>query len=302
MSNRMRVCGLFVLLFTASAVAQSRSPIDLANATVPANARRIPYGTGPQQFGELRLPSTKGPHPLAILVHGGCWLATLGPMDERILGIDHFRPLAVALTEAGIATWNVEYRRLGHEGAGWPGTFQDVARGADFVRTFAKASNIDLTRTIAVGHSAGGHLAMWLAARKKLPKTSELYSADPLPLAGVVSLDGPPDLRATIAVQQPICGTPVITNLMGGSPDERPERYRAASPIELVPLGVRQEFFAGRMFASQAAPYEAASKKAGDTVRMTVLPEAGHFLFIDPQSAIWPQVLAGVQRLLSNPK
>ena len=298
----MRALSLFVLLFTASAVAQSRSPIDLANATVPANARRIPYGTGPQQFGELRLPSTKGPHPLAILVHGGCWLATLGPMDERILGIDHFRPLAAALTEAGIATWNVEYRRLGHEGGGWPGSFLDVARGADFVRTLAQENNLDLTRVIALGHSAGGHFAMWLAGRSKLPTTSELYIANPLRLNGVVNLDGPEDLKATIAVQQPICGAPVITNLLGGSPDERPERYRMASPIEMLPLGIPQELFAGRMFASQAAPYEAASKKAGDAVRMTVLAEAGHFLFIDPQSAIWPQVLAGVQRLLSNPK
>jgi hypothetical protein len=141
---------------------------------------------------------------------------------------------------------------------------------------------------------------MWLAARTRIPKSSELYTANPLPLGGVVSLDGPPDLRATLAVQQSICGAPVITNLEGGSPDERPERYRASSPIELLPFGVRQELFFGRMFAAQAAPYEAAAQQAGDAVRVTALPEAGHFLFIDPQSAIWPQVLAGVQRLLSK--
>ena len=297
-----RTVGLLLLSLTCAAAAQSRGPVDLANAPVPSDARRIPYGTDPLQFGELRLPSTKGPHPLAIVVHGGCWLAKLGNMDERVISLDHLRPLAAALTGAGIATWSVEYRRLGHDGGGWPGTFQDVARGADFVRTLAAANELDLTRVIAVGHSAGGHLVMWLAARAKIPKTSELYSANPLPLMGVVSLDGPPDLKATIAVQQPICGSPVITNLLGGSPDERPERYRAASPIELLPLGIRQEFFAGRMFAAQAAPYEAAIKQAGDTVRMTVLAEAGHFVFIDPQSAIWPDVLAGVQRLLSAPQ
>jgi acetyl esterase/lipase len=298
----MKRVGLFVLLFTCVAVAQSRGPVDLANAQVPSDARRIPYGSGPLQFGELRVPSAKGPHPLAILVHGGCWLAKLGNMDERVLGLDHLRPLAVALTEAGIATWSIEYRRLGQEGAGWPGTFQDVARGADFVRTLATANALDLTRVIAVGHSAGGHFALWLAGRAKLPKASDLYAANPLPFSGVVSLDGPGDLRATIAMQQQVCGSPVITNLLGGSPDERPERYRAASPIELLPLGVRQEFFAGRMFAAQAAPYEAAARKAGDAVRTTVLAEAGHFVFIDPQSATWPEVLAGVRRLLTKPE
>ena len=296
-----RGAGLFVFLFTCAAAAQSRSPLDLANAQVPPGARRIAYGTDPLQFGELRVPATKGPHPVAIVVHGGCWVAKLGNMDERAVAVDNMRPLAAALTEAGIATWNVEYRRLGNAGGGWPGTFQDVAQAADFVRTVAAANELDLTRVIAIGHSAGGHLAMWLAARAKLPRTSDLYTSNPLSLRGVVNLDGPPDLKATIAVQQPICGSPVITNLIGGSPDEQPDRYRAASPIELLPFGVRQEFFAGRMFAAQVAPYEAASKRAGDTLQTTVLAEAGHFVFIDPQSEVWPQVLAAVRRLLSKP-
>jgi len=239
---------------------------------------------------------------VAIVVHGGCWVAKLADLDERAVAIDNMRPLAAALTEAGIATWNIEYRRLGNAGGGWPGTFQDVGGAADFVRTLAANNNLDLTRVIAMGHSAGGHLVMWLAARSKLPRTSDLYTNNPLPLRGVVSLDGPPDLKATIQLQQPICGSPVITNLLGGSPDERPERYRAASPIELLPLGIPQEFFAGRMFAAQAAPYEAATKRAGDTVRATVLANAGHFVFIDPQSEIWPQVLAAVRGLVSKPE
>jgi acetyl esterase/lipase len=206
------------------------------------------------------------------------------------------------LTSAGIATWNVEYRRLGHSGGGWPGTFQDVAQAADHLRSLAGSHALDLSRVVAIGHSAGGHLAMWLAARPKLPTSSELSSKNPLPLSGAVNLDGPADLRAALAVQQPICGSPVITDLLGGSPDERPERYLAASPIELLPLGVRQEFLAGRMFGSQVVPYESASKRAGDSVRSTLLADAGHFVFIDPQSNVWPQVLAAVQRLLSRPE
>jgi acetyl esterase/lipase len=298
-----RATTFFLLLVTCAVAAQTRGPLDLANATVPPGAQRIAYGTDPLQFGELRLPSTKGPHPLAIVIHGGCWLGKVGNMDERAVALDNMRPAAAALAEAGIATWNVEYRRLGNAGGGWPGTFQDVARAADFVRTLAKvnANALDLTRVIAIGHSAGGHLALWLAGRSKLPKTSDLYMSEPLPLSGAISLDGPPDLKATLSVQQPICGSPVITNLLGGSPEERPDRYRAASPIELLPLGVRQEILAGRMFAAQVAPYEAAVKKSGELLRATVLADAGHFVFIDPQSEVWPQVMAAARRLVSKP-
>ena len=291
---------IFLALLTCTVSAQSRSPVELATAPVPEGARRILYGTDPLQFGELRVPAGKGPHPVAVVVHGGCWLAQIGAMDPRAVAFDNMRPLAAALTDAGIATWNIEYRRLDHTGGGWPGSFQDVARGADFVRTLATSEALDLTRVIAIGHSAGGHFAMWLAARPRLPKSSDLYTDNPLRLVGVVNLDGPADLKATIAVQQPICGRPVITQLLGGSPDAQPTRYREGSPIELLPLGVRQEFFAGQMFAAQAAPYEAAARKAGESPRMTVLPSAAHFVFIDPQSDVWPQVLAGVRRTLGG--
>lgn len=298
----MKVCRtvLVVALLSATIAAQGRNPLDLANAPVPAGARRIAYGADPMQFGELRVPATKGPHPVAIVVHGGCWLAKLGTMDPRAVAMDNMRPVAAALAEEGIATWNIEYRRLGQDGGGWPGTFQDVARAADFVRTLAVDHSLDLTRVIAIGHSSGGHLAMWLAARPKLPTSSDLYVGNPLKLTGVVNLDGPPDLAAMLPTQQSICGAPVIIDLVGGSPDARPGRYREASPIELLPIGVRQEFFAGRMFAAQAAPYEAAAKKAGDTVSITAIADAGHFVFIDPQSDVWPQVMRGVRRLLGS--
>ena len=290
---------LALALLAGTVAAQNRGPLELATATVPPGAHRIAYGSGPLQFGELRLPSTKGPHPLAIVIHGGCWLAKLGTLDERAVAMDNMRPLAAALTEAGIATWNIEYRRLGHEGGGWPGTFRDVANGADFIRTLARDHQLDLSRVLSIGHSAGAHLALWLAARPKLPKTSDLYTGDPVRLTGVVSLDGPADLKATIPLQQPVCGAPVITDLIGGSPEERPERYREASPIELLPVGVPQAFFAGQMFAAHVPAYETAMKRAGDAVEASAFPKAGHFVFIDPQSDVWPRVLSSVRRLLS---
>jgi acetyl esterase/lipase len=297
---RHQIALLLCAALTCSLSAQRRDPLQLATAAVP-EGRRIAYGTDPLQFGELRIPAGKGPHPVAIVVHGGCWLAQIGTIDPRAVAFDNMRPLAAALTEAGIATWNIEYRRLDHPGGGWPGSFQDVARGADFVRTLVKSNPLDLSRIVAIGHSAGGHFAMWLAARSRLAKTSDLYIDNPIRLTGVVNLDGPADLKAMLTVQQPICGRPVITQLLGGSPEAQPARYRDGSPIELLPLGVKQEFFAGEMFAAQAAPYEAAAKKAGESPRMTVLLGAGHFLFIDPQSYVWPQVVAAVRRTLSLP-
>ena len=278
--------------------AQDRGPADLLKIPVAPGARRIAYGAGPLQFGELRVPAGKGPHPVAIIVHGGCWMAKLGNLDDRAVALDLLRPIAEELTKVGIATWNLEYRRLGSDGGGWPGTFEDVARGTDHLRKIAAENQLDLDRVVAMGHSSGGHLAIWLAARRKLPPSSELYSKDPLPLKGVVDLDGPGDLKAILPMQQQICGAPVITQLLDGTPEERPQRYREASPIEMLPLGVRQEFFAGRMFAAQAPAYEEAARRAGDVVNAVVLSQAGHFVFVDPGSAAWPQVVKSTRALL----
>ena len=286
-------------VLTGTLLAQARNPVDLVNAPVPSNGQRLTYGADPLQFGELRLPAGTGPHPVAIIVHGGCWAAKLANLDQRVVSMELLRPFAAALTDAGIATWNIEYRRLGNPGGGWPGTFQDVARAADFIRTLATQNHLDLNRVIVIGHSSGGHLAMWLAARQKLSKASELYVADPVHLAGVVDLDGPVDLKATIPMQQQACGAPVITNLIGGTPEEQPQRYHDASPIELLPLGVPQAIFAGRVFAAGAESYEAATRRAGDSIQSIVVPTGGHFIFVDPQSENWPQVLKAVRRMLS---
>jgi acetyl esterase/lipase len=291
-----------VMLAGCSLAAQTRGPVELANAPVPPGARKIVYGTDPMHFGELRLPSTKGPHPVAIVVHGGCWLSKLGTYEPRIVSFEHLRPLANALTEAGIATWNIEYRRIDQPGGGWPGTFQDVAAAADFLRMIAAREQLDLKRVIAIGHSAGGHLAMWLGARSKIPAGSDLYAKNPLPLAGVVNLDGPADLGAALSVEKQICGSPVITQMMGGTPATRAERYRAGSPVEMLPYGGQQVFLAGAMFGSQVEPYIEAANKAGDTIAATHFAKAGHFLFIDPQSEIWPEVLRSAKQTLSMPQ
>ena len=287
-----------VLLLSSVAIWGQKIPADFLKMPVPPGAKRIAYGTDPLQFGELRVPAGRGPYPVVVIVHGGCWSSRLGDLDDRVVSLALVRPMAAALTDAGFATWNLEYRRLGNDGGGWPGTFTDVARGTDYLRELERDNRLDLNRVVAVGHSSGGHLAMWLAARPKLAAASDLYTKNPLRLKGVLDVDGPADLKATLPMQQPVCGAPVVINLLGGSPEEQAQRYHDASPIELLPLGVRQEFFAGKMFAAQAPVYEEAARKAGDTIHTLVLPKAGHFVFLDPESPEWPQVLQGVRTLL----
>ena len=121
---------------------------------------KFSYGEDPLQFGELYLPAGDGPFPVVVLIHGGCWLAEF---DQA-----HLRSLAVAARDSGFAVWNVEYRRVGNPGGGWPGTFLDVAAGTDYLRELARQHPLDLEQVVPVGHSAGGHLALWLAMRSQL--------------------------------------------------------------------------------------------------------------------------------------
>jgi len=149
---------------------------------------RIAYGAAPEQYGELWLPEGHGPFPLVVLLHGGCWINTLPDLSL-------VRPLADALRARGIAVWNVEYRRIGDTGGGYPGTFLDTAAGADHVRDLAVRFPLYLSRAAAVGHSAGGHLALWLGARPRIAGTSPLAARDPVRFRRLFSLGGLGDLK-----------------------------------------------------------------------------------------------------------
>jgi acetyl esterase/lipase len=263
---------------------------DLLALPQPRADRVYSYGPGPQQVAELRLPKDRGPHPVVIVVHGGCW--------EVPWGFDHVRALAQALTAVGWATWSLEYRRLGDPGGGWPGTFEDVARGADHLREAAKEHRLDLDRVVALGHSAGGQLALWLAARPRLPRGSPLHVANPLRLRGVVSLAGITDLRS--GAMGGICGD-AIPRLLGGAPQDHADRLGQASPIELLPLGVPVRLVCGArdpiVPIEQARAYEAAAKRVGDTVAVDVVAGAGHFELVSPGSPAWSVVRNAVHAL-----
>ena len=270
---------------------------DIEKLPAPEADYRIAYGSDAAQFGELRLPrrgAAPGRHPVVIVIHGGCWYAEY---DLR-----HLSNFSDALTRAGAATWNLEYRRIGQAGGGWPGTFQDVARGADHLRVVARTHPLDLERVVVVGHSAGGQLALWLAARHKLPKESLLYTPAPLPLRGVVSLSGITDLQEFGRG----CNDAARKLLGAVAPRETEERYAQVSPVKLLPLGIPQHLIHGAL--DQIVPprlgrdYEAAAKARGERVSLTVLERTGHFDLISPQTVAWPTVKRAVFSLLELKK
>jgi acetyl esterase/lipase len=256
---------------------------------------RLAYGEDSSQYGELRVPAGRGPHPVVVLVHGGCFKAAYATAA-------YFGAMADALKAEGIATWNVEYRRLGQPGGGWPGTYLDVGRAVDHLRTLAREYELDLDRVVLVGHSAGGHLAMWAAARPRLPAESPLYAADPLRVRGAVDLAGPVDMTANIAGYEGLCRDSVITTLLGGTPATAPEHYTHASPIRLLPLGIPQVLVIGEREDFVPLPlaeaYARAAASAGDPVRLIVIPGVGHFEIASPRASTWPQVRSAILALL----
>lgn len=249
----------------------------------PPADRRIGYGPDPLHIADLRLPQGPGPHPCVITIHGGFW--------RNRYDLAHLGHLCAALTAAGFATWNIEYRRVGDSGGGWPGTFHDVARAARHLLAIAPQHRIDPNRVIVLGHSAGGQLASWLAGMGAVPVGSEIRD-DPLSLRGAVSLAGVLDLRRASALD---LSDGAVRQFLGGAPDEVPDRFAAASPTELIPLviphllvhGGRDEIVPSGM----SARLHAASPDAS-TLRM--FPDAGHFDPIDPRAAIWPDILAAI--------
>ena len=273
------------------------TPRDLEALPRRAPDRRVAYGESPQQYGELRVPAGRGPHPVVIIVHGGCFKSAYATAD-------YAAPIADALKDEGIASWNIEYRRLGDPGGGWPGTYRDVARAVDYLRTLAKPHHLDLSRVVVLGHSAGGHLAMWAAGRSRVPKQSAIYMADPLPVRGAVDLAGPLDLSAHIAEYESLCRDSVITTLLGGTPASRPERYAEASPIKLLPYGIPQVLVLGTYEDFVPMPlvqaYAAAARHAGDSVRVIHVRGAGHFEVASPRSYAWPPVNRAIRALLDG--
>jgi acetyl esterase/lipase len=235
------------------------------------------YGASPDQVGDLYLPEAEQP-PVICLLHGGYW--------RMPWGRDHISPLAVPLTQLGFAVWNLEYRRVGAAGesgagGGWPGTLQDVGAGIDHLTTWER--NLDLARVTVVGHSAGGHLALWAAAQGG--DLGSGYGPKRVRIAAAVGLAPVVDL---VWAYQHRCGNEAVENFLGGSPEEFPGRYGDASPAERLPLGVRQLVLHGTpdedVPVEISRRYAQAAVAAGDDLTFMELPDVSHMDLVDPAS------------------
>jgi acetyl esterase/lipase len=241
---------------------------------------RINYGHEQEQFADLYRPNESGPHPVLVVIHGGRW-----QMSSSLNGI---AAACASLAEGGLAVWNVEYRRLGIAGGGWPGTWEDVANATDHLKALATEHGLDLNRVVSLGHSAGGPLSLWLAGRHRLASTNPLYRADGLRLVGAISSAGVNDLRAGHARNM---GDGVLIDLLGGGPDRFEERYASVSPPDLLPFGVPQLLIHGTRDTmvdfSVSEEHVRAARAAGDTAELVTIPGADHFQIRDPASPYW---------------
>jgi hypothetical protein len=186
---------------------------------------KVAYGTASaRQYGELRVPQGKGPFPLAVIYHGGCWAGMGGTVNVG--------PLASFLAKNGVATWTPSYRELGSDG-GWPNTFTDWAQGLGYVQTLAETYPLDLTRITVMGHSAGVTPVMWLPTGHM---GDDVIKRDLPAIHAAVALDGPMRIADFVGVDQAVCGQPVIATMMGGGPAEVPARYAMLDPLANKPL------------------------------------------------------------------
>ena len=250
----------------------------------PAPTRHA-YGTDKSQFGELSLPNQSSRGTI-VIIHGGFWRSEYG----LALG----RPLAADLVGRGYTVWNIEYRRVG-DGGGWPSTLADAAAAIDHLATLG----VDTDDVVAVGHSAGGQLAVWAAGRSGIPDGS-VGSSPRVSLRGVVSQAGVLDL--VTAADDGVGGT-AVPDLLGGSPTQVPSRYTIADPTQAIPLDVPVLCVHARADEnvpySQSVAYVAAATAAGAKASLQTVP-GDHFTLIDPTSPAWHVVVDALPGLLGR--
>jgi len=249
---------------------------------------RYTYGGDSQQFGELTLPRSAPPHPVVVLVHGGGYreLYDLNPLGS----------LVASLAEDGFAIWNIEYRRYGNGGE-FPRMFLDAAVATDHLRQIKDEHSLNLDQVISMGHSAGGHLALWLAARQRIERSSPLFMEKPVAVQAVLALAPVGDIARLAASKN---SSDALLAVMGGGPAEAPANYANGSPSELLPLGKPQTIIVGSEdtdILDNSRAYVDAAMAAGDSPMLTVLPDVGHFEVVWVQSRAWIEVRRALMRL-----
>ncbi len=244
----------------------------------------LEYGTHPSQFGVLSIPPSSSPCPVVVTIHGGYW------KSEHSLG--QLTDITNDLNTHGYATWNIEYRRVGEIGAGFPGTFTDIIDAVNYLNVIKHQFKIDLSNVIVLGHSAGGHLALWLASRV----TSTTYFPNlTIDIKKVISLSGITDLKTMYAFQKENGRDNAISNFMGGDPITMNNNYLLGSPIELLPFNVEQVLIHGDFDnyvpVEQAISYYDKANEVGEKISIYIIPETDHFMVINPLSLAWKTVI-----------
>jgi acetyl esterase/lipase len=253
------------------------------------------YGRDRSQRGDLHMPAGPGPHPVVVLVHGGSWRKRYGKLVMRALARD--------LRRRGWAAWNIEYRRVGG-GGGWPATFADVAAAIDHLDGLHPA--LDLARVDVLGHSAGGHLALWAAGRERLPSGAPGASGGRprVRLRRAISLAGVCDLAG--AYRDWHGGA--VRALMGGSPERMPERYAVGDPLRNVPLAMPVLLVHGvvdqTVSVDLSRNYARAALAAGGDVELVEIEGAAgeHRAYIDPRGAAWAPVVDWLEHATADPR
>jgi acetyl esterase/lipase len=247
----------------------------------PPYDARLDYGTDPNQFGDLRLPAggsgAVAPFPVVMNIHGGFWRAKYS--------LDHAGHLCAALTAKGVATWNLEYRRVGNPHGGWPGSFEDIRSGFRFIAQIAGKYKLNAQKVLVMGHSAGGQLALCLAGHEAS-------------LQQVVSLAGVVDLQQAYELH---LSNDAVVDFVGGTPKAVPDHYREADPIELK-IKATQWLIHGSEDEVVPPPfsrnYTEQKRQKGEDVHYLEISTADHFDLIDPRSSAWPKVENTVLHLL----
>lgn len=252
---------------------------DILNLAPPPSDLRLGYGADPSQFVDIRLPKNKKQACSVMNIHGGYWRAKYDLL--------HTGHLCAALTAKGCATWNIEYRRVGNPGGGWPGTFEDIGNAYRFIKQIAPRYSLDPSRIFVMGHSAGGQLALCLAAHEPS-------------VHGAVSLAGVIDLRRAFDLH---LSNDAVVDFLGGKPTEVADHYQDADPMRLQIAPCRQCVILGSADVDVppvlSRDYVSKKKKEKENVELVEIAKAAHFDLIDPRSTAWPRVAAKVLELCS---
>ena len=275
-------------------------PRELPDARITYKNSNFLYSDQQTHYADIRIPKndklrTAAGYPVMVVIHGGAWRSQTT--------LDRLSPLAEALTDFGIASWNIEFSKLGNtEGppnftqhGGYPGSFLDVGEAVDYLRTIAPEYNLDLSRVIILGHSSGGQLALWAASRHKIDPSSPLYVADPLPIKGVVSLAGIADMEYALNVGNRV---DILTYLAVASNTDAALLFPSTSPYQMLPNGVRTSHLVGtddnQWRIDAIHNYVNQVITLGGEAHATDLEGASEIDVLDPCSPAWPTLVREV--------